>query len=142
MSIEATRYHEIDCGHRVVGQGGRCERLHGHRYTVHFTCAGALDAVGRVIDFGVIKERLCQWLEAHWDHRFLLWEQDPLLEAIQAASPESVVIVPFNPTAENMAAHLVEVIGPAQLAGTGVTLVRCTVEETRKCSAAYVLPSR
>jgi 6-pyruvoyl-tetrahydropterin synthase len=30
--ITATRYHEIDAGHRVVGQGGKCEHLHGHRY--------------------------------------------------------------------------------------------------------------
>ena len=141
--MTVTRYHEIDCGHRVVGQGGRCERLHGHRYATHFTCSAAsLNDIGMVIDFGVIKERLCQWLEDHWDHKLLLWEDDPLLPAIRAASPESVVVVPFNPTAERMAEYLVRVVGPSQLAGTGVTLVRCTVEETRKCSAAYDLSSR
>jgi len=47
----------------------------------------------------------------------------------------TVVIVPFNPTAENIALHMVEVLGPGCLAGTGVRLVRCDVEETRKCSA-------
>jgi 6-pyruvoyltetrahydropterin/6-carboxytetrahydropterin synthase len=138
--ITATRYHEIDCGHRVVGQGGRCEHLHGHRYTIHFTCeADELNAIGMVIDFGVMKARLCQWLEDHWDHRLLLWEEDPFRPAIEAVSPESVVVVPFNPTAENLAEHLLTVVGPAQLAGTGVALIRCTVEETRKCSATAEL---
>ncbi len=140
--MTVTRYHDISCGHRVVGHENKCQYIHGHNYRAVFTCAGTLDSVGRVIDFGVIKERLCQWLEYHWDHKLLLWVDDPLLPAIRAASPESVFVVPFNPTAENMAQYLVETVGPAQLAGTGVTLVRCTVEETRKCSAAYDLPSR
>lgn len=47
------------------------------------------------------------------------------------------MFVPFNPTAENMAQHLVEVIGPQQLAGTGVTLVSVRIEETAKCSASF-----
>ena len=34
-----------------------------------------------------------------------------------------------------MAAYLLDVIGPAQLANTGVKLIRVRVEETRKCSA-------
>ena len=93
-----------------------------------------------VLDFGVIKTRLCEWLETHWDHRMLVWEGDPLLPSLQAVSPESVVVLPFNPTAENMADYLLEVIGPAQLGGTGVVLVRCVVEETRKCSATAELP--
>jgi len=42
--------------------------------------------------------------------------------------------VPFNPTAENLGQHLVNVIGPQQLAGTNVKLVKVNIEETRKCS--------
>ena len=48
---------------------------------------------------------------------------------------ESIVLVPFNPTAENMAMHLLLVVGPQVLVETGVNLCRVTVEETRKCSA-------
>lgn len=135
----ASRYHDFSAGHRVVGHENRCRMVHGHNYRAHFECAGTLDDLGRVIDFGVIKERLCQWLEDHWDHRLLLWSQDPLGYGIAAITPESVVEVPFNPTAENMAEHLLRVIGPAQLEGTGVRLIRCTVEETRKCSATATL---
>jgi 6-pyruvoyltetrahydropterin/6-carboxytetrahydropterin synthase len=44
------------------------------------------------------------------------------------------VIVNFNPTAENMGQYLIEIVGPAQLVDTGVTLVNVNIEETRKCS--------
>jgi 6-pyruvoyltetrahydropterin/6-carboxytetrahydropterin synthase len=50
-----------------------------------------------------------------------------------------IVSVPFNPTAENIAEYLVEVVGPNQLKKTGCVLVECKVEETRKCSATYIL---
>ncbi len=132
----AQRYHDISTGHRVVGHENKCRHLHGHNYRIHFHCAAELDEVGRVIDFGVIKEQLCMWLEDHWDHRMLIWQNDPMLADLQAVDP-SVLAVPFNPTAENMAQYLVEVIGPQQLADSGVILQKVIVEETAKCSASF-----
>ncbi len=133
--ISVRRIHDFSAGHRVVGHEHRCRFLHGHNYRVTFECtAPELDALGRVIDFSVLKERLCLWLEDNWDHRTLLWEEDELIAALEVVA-ESVVTVPFNPTAENMAEHLLRVVGPKQLEGTDVTLTRVVVEETRKCSA-------
>lgn len=133
-----TRYHDISCGHRVCGHENKCSHLHGHNYRITFCCAGALDSLGRVIDFSVIKEKLCVWLEEHFDHRFLIWTEDPLADALLSLDPK-VVQVPFNPTAENIAEYLVTVVGPEQLRGTGVKLIRCDVEETRKCTATFTL---
>lgn len=133
--IYASRYHDISTGHRVVGHECKCKHLHGHNYRIHFDCAGEQDPLGRVLDFGVIKDRLCEWLEQRWDHRMLLWEQDPFRHTLQELDPDGVVLVPFNPTAENMAEHLRTCVGPDLLAGTGVTLVRVRIEETAKCSA-------
>lgn len=148
-----SRYHDISCGHRVVGHEGKCRFLHGHNYRVHFECtAPETDAVGRVIDFSVIKSALCMWLENCWDHKTLLWQEDPLLgvlyrletdsDELNSAMDQSFEQVPFNPTAENMAAYLLEVVGPMQLARTGVTLTRVTIEETRKCSASASISIR
>lgn len=141
MTHRATRYHDFSAGHRVVGHEHKCRHLHGHNYRIHFHCeAEQLDELGRVIDFGVIKLALCNWLEVHWDHKLILWEQDYIIEPLQEASSichESLVIVPFNPTAENMAEYLVEKIGPSVLQDTGVMLVKVVIEETRKCSASY-----
>lgn len=138
-TISAKRYHDISCGHRVHGQGGKCEHLHGHNYRVHFTVeASALDEVGRVLDFSVIKSKLCMWIEEFWDHKFLVWEADPWARDLAFIDP-SVVWTEFNPTAENMAQFLVERVGPTQLEGTGCTLVSCLIEETSKCHAEFKL---
>jgi len=134
--ITATRYHDFSAGHRVVGHESKCKHLHGHNYRVTFTCAGELDDVGRVIDFGVIKSTLSQWLEDKWDHKMILWNQDKKANVIATLDGGGIVTVPFNPTAENMAIHLIEHIGPQLLKGTGVRLIRVQVQETRKCAAS------
>jgi 6-pyruvoyltetrahydropterin/6-carboxytetrahydropterin synthase len=140
--IQATRYHDICAGHRVFGHESKCAHLHGHNYRFHFTVQGELDKVGRVMDFSVIKSRLAMWLEDNWDHKFLLWQKDPLLPTLKAADKHGVISVPFNPTAENIAEYFVEEIAPIQLAGTGATLVELKIEETRKCAAIYKLDNK
>lgn len=142
MPFTVERYHDICAGHRVFGHESKCAHLHGHNYRVHFNVVAEageeeLDQVGRVIDFSMIKSQLCEWIETHWDHRFLIWEMDPDAAALKHIDPRGVVLTPFNPTAENMAQHLVEVIGPSQLAGHGVTLVEVRIEETAKCAATF-----
>jgi 6-pyruvoyltetrahydropterin/6-carboxytetrahydropterin synthase len=135
--IQAERYHDICAGHRVVGHEGKCRNLHGHNYRFHFTIeALVLDDVGRVLDFSVIKSKLCTWLEDNWDHKMLLWKNDPLADGLKAID-DGVIIVPFNPTAENIAIHFLEVVAPLRLLGTGAKLVKLRIEETRKCSVVY-----
>lgn len=132
--ITCSRYHDISCGHRVVGHEGKCRNLHGHNYRITFTCcADLLDAVGRVIDFSVMKDRLCMWVENTWDHKMLLWSEDPGFRKLQAFD-SSIIKVDFNPTAENIAQFLLRA-GPRLLDGTGVALIKVQVDETRKCSA-------
>lgn len=147
------RYHDISTGHRVHKHESKCAHLHGHNYRVHFnvvadqlgkelnhasgSSTAELDRVGRVIDFSVVKEKLCMWLEDNWDHKFLIWHEDPMSSYLYQLDPLGVVLVPFNPTAENMAAHLVNVVGPKQLEGTGVVLNAVQIEETRKCSVVF-----
>lgn len=153
--ITAERYHDISCGHRVAGHENKCAHLHGHNYRVHFVCKATsivkqLDPVGRVLDFSVMKSRLCMWLEEQWDHRFLVWDRDEVMQRITGNNlgfcdegirmlDASMVWTPFNPTAENMAYYLLHVIGPQQLHGTGVQLTEVRVEETRKCSATATI---
>lgn len=152
--ITAERYHDFSAGHRVVGHEGKCRHLHGHNYRIHFVCrsrsATGVDALGRVIDFGAIKEHLCMWLEENWDHKFIAWNEDRLMRTLAGEMVgnfevaeddvnfiDSIVWVDFNPTAEAMAKYLVEEIAPERLVGTGVELIECRIEETRKCSCTY-----
>jgi len=158
------RYHDICAGHRVHGHESKCAHLHGHNYRIHFKCVAmppkaqqnqrnfigmqrkptqqnfdGLDQLGRVVDFSVVKATLCEWVEQNWDHKFLIWAQDPGRDALMALDPDGVVIVDFNPTAENMARFLVEYVGPQLLDSYNIALIECRIEETRKCSATYGL---
>lgn len=136
--ITANRYHDISCGHRVVGHESKCAHLHGHNYRIHFDVApdDELDKLGRVVDFSVIKSTLCQWLEDEWDHKMILWDEDPMVNDLRKLDPQGIVVVPFNPTAENLAMYLVAVVAPSLLP-KDIKLVKCTIEETRKCSVTY-----
>lgn len=139
MKTQVVRYHDFSAGHRVTGHENKCRFLHGHNYRVHFTLESktGLDQLGRVLDFSVIKSVLCDWLEKHWDHQFLIWEEDPMKEGLLEISSESIVVLPFNPTAENMAQYLIE-LAPTLLP-ENITLTKVVIEETRKCSASVSL---
>lgn len=144
MPWEITRKHEICCGHRVYGHEGACQNLHGHNYLFELTLApkNVLDALGRVIDFSVIRTTLCQWLEDNWDHKMLLWRKDPMIAVLQSypdyIDPTSIVRLPCNPTVENLAAYFIEDIAPGLLIDTDAKLVSVKLWETGKCSTTYM----
>lgn len=135
MKTSAVRFHDISVGHTVTNHESKCAHFHGHNYRVHFRIgAPELDLIGRVLDFGIIKSLLCMWLEENWDHKFLVFHEDPRAEMLARLDPLGVVLVYFNPTAENMAEYLLNVVGPMQLRDTEAQLEWVKIEETYKCS--------
>jgi 6-pyruvoyltetrahydropterin/6-carboxytetrahydropterin synthase len=69
----------------------KCARVHGHNYLVQVQVYGDLDAVGFVVDYGDLSF-LGDYLRDRLDHRDL----------------NQVLTV--NPTAENLAAHLLDLV--------------------------------
>lgn len=143
MSVmTCTRKLTFSAGHRVYGHEGGCAHLHGHNYTVFITAEASwsLDPLGRVIDFAVLKERIGGWINAAWDHGFLLFCDDiGGLRALDAASaadgfPHKRFVLPVNPTAENLAGYLLA-LAPELLVGTNVRVTRVRVWETENCYA-------
>lgn len=122
-------------GHRVWRHESKCNNLHGHNYVAYFHAeAPELDALGRVIDFGVLKARIGAWIDAEWDHGFIHHADD--LEAVRALAEipaQKTYALAANPTAENMAEHLLTEVCPKVLAGTGVTVTKVVLWETENC---------
>ena len=142
MPLAVVRRIEFCAGHRLLGHEGKCAALHGHNYAAefHVTAAGSsgtgLDAVGRVVDFAAIKDRLKGWIDREWDHGFLLWERDDAaVAAVRAVEPCKLFLLPANPTAEVLAEHLLTQVCPAALDGLGVRCVRVELWETPHCRA-------
>ncbi len=119
-------------GHRLLGHEGKCAFFHGHNYRVDIEVTGDdVDQVGRLIDFSVLKRRFQTWLDENWDHGFLLYEADEnALAAIRMVEPTKYFVLPYNPTAENMARYLADVVAPDLLAQTSVRVRRISVWET------------
>lgn len=139
--VRCTRRVQFCAGHRIHGHENKCAHLHGHNYVALFHAVGTLDPLGRVIDFSVLRQRLGGWIEAHWDHGFLLHEDDVEGRAALAGiAGQKLYLLDRNPTAENLALHLLEVVAPRELAGLGAEIVRVTLWETENCFAEVSRP--
>jgi 6-pyruvoyltetrahydropterin/6-carboxytetrahydropterin synthase len=132
MALTIMRRIRFCAGHRLYQHGGKCEHFHGHNYVADFFVTGdEQDTVGRVIDFAQLKALTKGWLDEHWDHSFLINRADHnAIEALQQVVPSRFFVMPYNPTAENMARYLLEEVCPQLLAGTGGRAVRVRIWET------------
>ncbi|MBX3420436.1 MAG: 6-carboxytetrahydropterin synthase [Pirellulaceae bacterium] len=128
-------------GHRLYQHGGKCEHFHGHNYIADFFVTGqAVDSVGRVLDFADLKARTKGWIDENWDHSFLVYEQDAnAIAALELVQPKRLFLMPYNPTAENMARYLLEVVSPQILQSSGARAVRVRIWETDESFAEAAL---
>lgn len=137
MKTVISRKFRIDSGHRVYGHEGKCAHPHGHSYEFEFFfTAPNLDNLGRIIDFGKIKEIIQRFLETKWDHGMILFQDDPFTTAYEKGGileGHRVFIMSANPTAENLAKFLLEHFSSAFDGQVALTAVRC--QETPNCCA-------
>lgn len=138
-----TREIGIDAGHRVTFHGSKCRNIHGHRYTIQATCEGKLqdsgEEMGMVMDFGFLKEEMMNEIDAPCDHGFICWDQDKQVLDMFAGENLKLYIVPFVPTAENLARHWFERLARRVDERTEgrANLLKVKVWETPNCSAEY-----
>ena len=140
-TITAVRRLQFAAGHRVWQHESKCNNLHGHNYVAFFHAqAPALDSLGRVIDFSVLKTHLGNWIDTNWDHGFIYHKDDAeTLAALQQVKGQKLFALPTNPTAENMADYLLRIVCPKALEGTNVQVVKVILWETENCYVEAVL---
>lgn len=111
----------IDYGHRVPNHESKCFSPHGHRGVVIATIEGPMiekegdSQQGMVIDFSHIKQGLMNIVDGTFDHAFVVYDQDPfadMLKSWSTLSPRTFKVVRVNyvPTAENLAAHIFQMM--------------------------------
>lgn len=140
--VTCTRRLEWDAMHRIPLHESKCRAFHGHRYAAEITCLAELDSLGRVVDFGVVKQLVGGWIDANWDHTAILMEGDPEAGPIAEANARlgrPVYWMKTHPTAENVVAELAG-IAQELLAETGVKVVSIRLWETPNGSAEWRLP--
>lgn len=144
MNVTVMRKVDFCAGHRLVGHEGKCANLHGHNYLAEFYISGnEIDELGRVVDFAVIKKLFKGWIDDHWDHGFILWDKDTqAIDALRQVEPHRLYLLPYNPTAENLARYLLEVISPKlieSIKGYRLQVRKVIVWETNNAFAEVTL---
>lgn len=132
MALTIMKRIKFAAGHRLYGHEGKCAFFHGHNYTAEiFVTGNETDRVGRLIDFGELKRAFKGWIDENWDHSFLLWQEDSNgLDAISRVEPCRYFVMPYNPTAENMARYLLEEVAPQLMQDLPVIVSKVIIWET------------
>ena len=141
------RWVETDTGHRIPNHKMKCCNLHGHRYRWEVEVRGetvtqsGVSEEGMVIDFSDISRILKEHVHDVFDHAFVVWEDDEMtLRALKEMGPDHhTVIVPFIPTAENLARWAFEQVAPhiSSTYGNKMWVSAMHVWETPKSCASY-----
>ena len=135
-----------DMGHRVLNHRSVCKGLHGHRYKAEICVEGELiqeagiSEEGMVIDFADIKKTAQKCIGGELDHAFMVWDKDEeLLEFFKHSKGHKSVIVPFTPTAENVAAYIFLILENkfSDVYKTGLHLQSIKLWETPSSYALY-----
>jgi 6-pyruvoyltetrahydropterin/6-carboxytetrahydropterin synthase len=130
--FSVTREITFCYGHRLLNHDGKCRHLHGHNGRALITLATEqLDRMGMVVDFGVLKRVVGDWIDQALDHKMLLHRDDPALPALRAQG-EPVFVMDVNPTAENIARLIYE-----YTASQGFPVVEVRLWETDSAFATY-----
>ncbi len=112
----------FEAAHRLVDYPGKCNRLHGHSWTVEMSVSGnTLDKIGMVADFKVLKNMLMEVLD-EMDHQFL---------------NELPQFKEFNPTAERIAQYIYNTIELNEIFQHGCSLNYIKVWESPKAAVIY-----
>ena len=133
---------KFSMGHRLSCHEGLCKNFHGHNYTVVVGIKSQkLNLNGMVLDFSDLKGIVNHYFKKY-DHALMINNSDlGTVNRMKAALPElKVVVVPYEPTAENMARDIFEyVAGEVAKYVNDVTMDFVTVYETDTSQATYSL---
>lgn len=113
--VEITKKFEFEAGHYVPGHEGRCKYVHGHSYKLYVTLSGPISENGVVVDFSTLNSIVVPLINER-DHGFM----NDIYEF---------------PTAEVMAAHLMDSIESALETFGNVHCEEVKLYETEKCCA-------
>ena len=115
--IRLTRIFNFDMAHVLLNYHGKCKNIHGHTYKLEVTVKGVPNndesspKKGMLIDFSDFKKLIEDTIISVWDHALMIHENtDSVLLNALKNNYEKIIVVPFQPTTENMICEMASVI--------------------------------
>jgi len=147
MVTRIRRWVETDTGHRVPNHKSKCRHMHGHRYRWEaelegdVVTLGGVSEEGMLMDFSDVSAILTEYIHDVVDHAFIVYEEDKdaLVALSHMGDQHRTLIVPFIPTAENLAKWAFEQVEPhiSSSYGNKLKLHAFHVRETPKSWASW-----
>ncbi len=142
--IRVSKCFTFDMAHALYGYDGPCKNIHGHTYHLDITLLGQpiedIEHVklGMVIDFGDLKSIVQKFIIEIFDHALVLNEEAPYSKSEVISNEfEKVILVPFQPTCENLLLHFVDIL--KDKFSTKTQLFSIILKETPTSSASWFL---
>ena len=147
MTTRIRRWVETDTGHRVPNHKSKCRHIHGHRYRWEVELDGevvtqsGVSEEGMLMDFSDVSDILQKHIHDVVDHAFIVYEgdDDAIAALSQLGDEHRTLVVPFVPTAENLAKWAYEQVEPhiETSYGNALRLHAFHVRETPKSWATW-----
>jgi len=115
--IRITKKFSFDMAHALLDYDGLCRNVHGHTYKLAVTLIGCPNdlqgdpKLGMVIDFSDLKSIVKQPIVDVFDHALVLPEGHIAIPSMMSCNDAGkTIVLPFQPTCENLVVHFVEMI--------------------------------
>jgi len=113
--IRITKEFNFETAHALLGYDGLCKNIHGHSYNLEVTVIGPPESdinspkLGMVIDFGLMKKIVREFIVDPFDHALVL-NSKTQLNSIHNNSElfGKLMKVSYQPTCENLLLDFVE----------------------------------
>ena len=112
--MKVAKEFKWEMGHRLSFHKGKCKNLHGHSYKLRVEFEGNEDYTGIVIDYHDIKAIVAPIIEK-LDHAFMIYKNDTELYNALINIKTKLVVVEYEPTAENICNYFLQEISKADL---------------------------
>lgn len=122
-----------EMGHRLSFHKGKCINLHGHSYKLLVEFGGDVDSDGMMMDYFDVKKIISPIVEK-LDHAFMVYEKDTLLIESLKSLNSNFVLVPYQPTAENICRYFLDEIKSAGMP-QNIKAVKVKIFETESTYA-------
>ena len=113
--VRISKEFKFDAAHALSGYDGKCKNIHGHSYRLLITVKGTpikdkeSPKFGMAIDFKELKRVVTANIIDIFDHSLILKEDALLAQELKKAY-QTVQLLPFQPTSENLVEHFVQIL--------------------------------